>query len=210
MIDNMNNPLNNSFDFNELKAVLKSTNQLIHFQQMEIEALKRQQAVSSQKMNENLEKAVQLIINSNEESSTRNINDETMLFKMIQKSLTSNVMPSLERIVKDELNKCLSKQMVSQLIDPIREQISREIAEKMKSTDGLLRDSVTKMFKSKSTLDAIGDQVANSMQGCIINTYRELFNKAIIPSFEKSCQNMYQQVFVLANLIEIKINLLIF
>ena len=42
--------------------------------------------------------------------------------------------------------------------------------------------------------EAIGNAVARALQRTIQNTYEEVFRTAVLPSFEKACQEMFRQV----------------
>ena len=96
--------------------------------------------------------------------------------------------------MKEEMSKIIQSQVSARLLEPLREQISREVAERLKPTENMIKDSVGKLFKSKSVLDSLSQSVVGCMQGAIVNSYRDCFQKVIVPNFEKSCQNMYQQV----------------
>lgn len=43
-------------------------------------------------------------------------------------------------------------------------------------------------------VDAIGGAAASALQGPIQVTYREAFQSTILPSFERACHNMFQQI----------------
>ena len=120
--------------------------------------------------------------------------DENQLSNLIQQNLTKNLQPKLEKIIKEEIHKSVQNQFVTRVMEPLREQITRDLAEKLKSIEAVLKDNVNKMFKSKTTLDALSQSIVSSQQATIINSYRDTFQKVIVPNFEKSCQNMYQQV----------------
>ena len=46
----------------------------------------------------------------------------------------------------------------------------------------------------QGVVDAIGGAAASALQGPIQVTYREAFQSTILPSFERACQNMFQQI----------------
>lgn len=46
----------------------------------------------------------------------------------------------------------------------------------------------------QGVVDAIGTAAASALQGPIQVTYREAFQSTILPSFERACQNMFQQI----------------
>ena len=43
-------------------------------------------------------------------------------------------------------------------------------------------------------MDSIGGAAATALQGPIQVTYREAFQRDILPSFERACQSMFQQI----------------
>lgn len=50
------------------------------------------------------------------------------------------------------------------------------------------------LFCEQGVVDAIGGAAASALQGPIQMTYREAFQSTILPSFERACQNMFQQI----------------
>ncbi|KAL9975984.1 hypothetical protein ACROYT_G013213 [Oculina patagonica] len=66
--------------------------------------------------------------------------------------------------------------------------------EKLTAANTVLKESIAMMVKSKGVVDAIGGAAAGALQGPIQVTYREAFQSTIMPSFERACQNMFQQI----------------
>lgn len=93
-------------------------------------------------------------------------------------------------MIRDEVGKSFQ----TKLADPIRQQMAKDSAEQLKALDASVKDHVAKLFKSKSTLDSISQNISQAIQPSVVNSYRDTFQKLIVPCFEKSCQNMYQQV----------------
>ncbi|CAF0712129.1 unnamed protein product [Brachionus calyciflorus] len=144
----------------------------------------------------------QMLYKQNEEiQSLKKINfqqnvaiDEQKLNVLFQQTINNSLMPKLDKVIRDEVTKSVQTQLGQKILDPLREQLSRDLADKVRSIENTLKDSLGKIFKSKTTIDTMSQSITNSMQGVIVNTYRETFQKYIVPNFEKSCQNMYQQV----------------
>ncbi len=203
----------------DLKNLLVQLTQTLKAQQDEIESLKRNQIASQNQIKSQIDTTLkqflhsqqkinatngggsnqQTLINSNLNGSNGDLsfsseNLQTRLALTLQQTLTTTIMPKMEKTMKEEIHKTVQSQYVQRLLDPVREQISRDLAEKMKSVENVLKDNVNKLFKSKSTLDSISQSVTGSMQAVIVNSYRDAFSKMVLPSFEKTCQNMYQQV----------------
>jgi hypothetical protein len=200
----------------DLKNLLVQLTHTLKAQQDEIESLKRSQIASQNQIKSQIDTTLkqflhtqqklslngggnnsQSIMNSTNGGADLSFSSEDLQTKLaltLQQTLTTTIMPKMEKTIKDEIHKTVQTQYVQRLLDPVREQISREMAEKMKSVESVLKDSVNKLFKSKSTLDSISQSVTGSMQAVIVNSFRDTFQKMIIPTFEKTCQNMYQQV----------------
>jgi hypothetical protein len=119
-------------------------------------------------------------VNGSGQSSHAYPNDDQLIVK-------------LEKLVKDELKQIVQPQL-NKAVEPFKEQIPKEIVDKLQTIENVLKDNITKMFKSKTFMDNITQSLSQSLQSTIVNTYRDTFQKIIIPSFEKSCQNMYQQI----------------
>lgn len=184
---------------NELKQLLVQMTQTLRMQNDEIENLKKHQVTSQNQLKSHIDTVFNKLSKHQTNSIHSNqiaplISDETQLNNLIQQSLNKHLQPKLEKVFKDEVNKAIQIQLSSKLLEPMREQITRDLATQLKSVEGALKDSVSKMFKSKSTLDSLSQSIVSSQQATIINSYRDTFQKVIVPNFEKSCQNMYQQV----------------
>ncbi len=108
-------------------------------------------------------------------------------------TVDDQVIGKLEKLVKDELKQIVQPQL-NKAVEPFKEQIPKEIAEKLHTIENVLKENINKMFKSKTFMDTITQSLSQSLQSTIVNTYRDTFQKIIVPSFEKSCQNMYQQI----------------
>jgi hypothetical protein len=198
----------------ELKSLLVQMTQTLKRQHDEIESLKRAQLTSQNQLKSHIDTSLKQFLHAqqklnNGQSSSLNssqVNNgggvdlfanedlQTKLVLSMQQTLTGTLMPKMEKTIKEEIHKTVHSQYVQRLLDPLREQISRDIAEKMKSVESVLKDGVSKLFKSKTTLDNISQSVTGSMQNVIVNSYRDTFTKMVVPTFEKQCQVMFQQV----------------
>ncbi len=173
--------------------------ELIHMmrlQQNDIEVMKKQQINTILSLKSHFDSTIQTIRQQNQQSSTSSsslvVNEEN-LAAIINQTLLTQIMPKLEKYVKDEMRQTIQPQVIK-IVEPFREQIPRELAEKLRATENLLKDNISKMFKSKTFLDSISQSVGNSIQTTVVNAYRDSFQKVVIPGFEKSCQSMYQQI----------------
>lgn len=66
------------------------------------------------------------------ESKQSLVTDESQLNSMIQSTLNKHLQPRLEKLCKEEIHKSVQNQFVTRLMEPLREQITRDLAEKLK------------------------------------------------------------------------------
>ena len=194
----LSNVPNKSIMSAQLPNDLNLIHELMHMmrtQQKDIEALKQQQTMTLKSLKSHFDSTLKTMRQqslSSSAASSLTINEEN-LGAIMNQTLITQVIPKLEIFVKDEIRQSIQPQIIK-IVEPFREQIPRELAEKLSATENLLKDSIAKMFKSKGFLDSISQSVGNGIQSTIVNAYRDSFQKVILPSFEKSCQSMYQQI----------------
>ncbi|XP_029464685.1 enhancer of mRNA-decapping protein 4 isoform X2 [Rhinatrema bivittatum] len=127
------------------------------------------------------------------EGQQRNGQLQEHLSQQLSQSLSSALCNRLDKTIREEMKKTLP-QSVSKSLEPVTGQLSTTIAAKLTAVEGTLKENVTKLVKSKSTTDAIGRAAADALQGPIHSAYREAFQTIVLPSFEKGCQSMFQQI----------------
>ncbi|XP_030367140.1 enhancer of mRNA-decapping protein 4-like [Strigops habroptila] len=107
------------------------------------------------------------------------------LSQQLSQSLSTVVCNRLERTIREEMKttvpQCISKSMDA-------------IAAKLTAVEGTLKESITKLVKSKNLTDAVVRAMADTLRGPIQSAYREGFQSVMLPALEKSCQSMFQQV----------------
>ena len=170
-------------------------NKTLQLQNEEIENLKRSQTYAQNMLKTQIDTTLKQFLNNQQQQQRSSQSSTNTSNNDLQQTLAMhNLQTVIEKIIKEEINKLVQTQFAQHILDPLREQISRELAEKLKSIELIFKDLVLKVFKSKSTMDTLSQSIVGSMQSTIVNSYRETFQKVIVPNFEKSCQNMYQQV----------------
>ena len=165
-------------------------NRTLNSQREEIEKLKRSQLACNQQFKTTLDNSLKTFLNNQQQNSFQTSNPSIEM----QQNVINNLLVILEKLIKDEINKLVKSQFAQHLFEPLRVQISNELSDKLKTIENIFKESAMKLFISKSTIDTLSQSVTVSLQSNIVNTYRETFQKLIVPNFEKSCQNMYQQV----------------
>ncbi|XP_074865356.1 enhancer of mRNA-decapping protein 4 isoform X2 [Carettochelys insculpta] len=127
------------------------------------------------------------------EGQQRNGQLQEHLSQQLSQSLSTAACSRLERTVREELKKTVP-QCISKSLDPLTGQLSSTVATKLTAVEGMLKENITKLVKSKNLTDAIARAAAEALQGPIQVAYREAFQSVVLPAFEKSCQSMFQQI----------------
>ncbi|XP_007477265.1 enhancer of mRNA-decapping protein 4 isoform X12 [Monodelphis domestica] len=115
------------------------------------------------------------------------------LSQQLSQALSSAVAGRLERTVREEMKKTVP-QCVSKSLEPVTSQLSGTVSAKLTAVEGTLKENVTKLVKSKNLTDTIARAAADTLQGPMQAAYREAFQSIVLPTFEKSCQAMFQQI----------------
>lgn len=111
----------------------------------------------------------------------------------LSQTLTTTLSGKLDKAVKAEVKNAVVPS-VQKVLSSLQEQLNNTLAQKLTATDAVLKESISKMVKSKGVVDAIGGAASSALQGPIQVTYREAFQREILPSFERACQSMFQQI----------------
>ena len=85
----------------------------------------------------------------------------------------------MERVVKDEVRNTLVP-TVKTSMEPVKNIVQTELSQKLTTTDHALRESVSKMVRSRQAIEAIGQAAGQALQGPI-QVWRRL------PDFATDC-----------------------
>ncbi|XP_056334046.1 enhancer of mRNA-decapping protein 4 isoform X2 [Danio aesculapii] len=127
------------------------------------------------------------------EGQSRNQQLQDQLVQQLVQTLNNSLCNRLEKILREEMKKTVP-QTISKSLEPVTGQMNSTIAAKLTAVEGVLKENVTKVVKSKNTTDAIGRAAAEAMQGPIQAAYKETFQSIVLPVFERGCQSMFQQI----------------
>ncbi|KAK3581118.1 hypothetical protein CHS0354_033911 [Potamilus streckersoni] len=115
------------------------------------------------------------------------------LYNTVTQTINTALSSSLEKVVQREMRQNILPG-VTKSLEPVKEQIHLEMAQKLTATDSLLKDNIAKMVRSRQTIDAIGMAAGNAISTPVQVAYRETFQNIVIPSFERATQAMLQQI----------------
>lgn len=185
---------------------------LLRSQQRELTELRQNQLELMQRLTDHLDAVqsslmghMERVIDSQQEQEQRRLDRaltegqqrhgqlQEHLSQQLSQSLSAAACTRLERTVREELKKTVPP-CISKSLDPVTAQLSNTIAAKLTAVEGTLKESVTKLVKSKNLTDAMARAAADALQAPIQSAYRDAFQSVVLPAFEKSCQSMFQQI----------------
>ncbi|KAM9301724.1 enhancer of mRNA-decapping protein 4 [Gastrophryne carolinensis] len=185
---------------------------LLYSQQKELAELRQNQLELMQRLADNFEATkssimghVEHVIDTRQEHEQRRLDcilsDEQRRNGQLQENLSQHLSQSLHGSLSTRLEKTIREEMkktvplcITKTLEPVTGQLGGAIAAKLTSVEGTIKDSVTKMVKSKNVTDAIGRALSDSLQVPIQTAYKEAFQIFMLPAFEKACQCMFQQI----------------
>ncbi|KAM8945585.1 enhancer of mRNA-decapping protein 4 [Pelodytes ibericus] len=195
----------NSDQHGELITLLRS-------QQRELTELRQNQMELMQRLTDHLDAAqssimghMERVIDTQQEQEQRRLDRvlsegqqrngqlQEYLSQQLSHALSGALCNRLDKTIREEVKKTVPP-CISKSLEPLTGQLSSTIAAKLTAVEGILKENVTKMVKSKNMTDAIGRSAAESLQVQIQTSYRETFQSIVLPAFEKGCQSMFQQI----------------
>ena len=195
-VDNHEEQSNNNNN-NEIKNLIIEMNKTLCLQRDEIESLRRSQLSQQHQLKSFIDTSLTQFLSKQQQQQQQQMplgNSSSSGSIELQQSVINNLLVILEKLIKDEINRLINAQFSQHLLEPIRAQISIDLNEKLKQFELVLKESALNLFISKPTMDTLSQSVTTSLHSQCVQTYRDTFQKILVPNFEKSCQNMYQQV----------------
>lgn len=128
-----------------------------------------------------------------QQSEQRDKQRQDRMQQILIQTMNNAVASNMEKQVRQEMANTILPS-VTKILEPVKEQMHQEIAQKLTATDSIIRDSIGKMVRSKQTIEALGVAAGNVLQTPIQLAYREAFQNIVVPSFDRAMQNIFQQV----------------
>uniref|UniRef100_A0A914WTY1 Enhancer of mRNA-decapping protein 4 C-terminal domain-containing protein n=1 Tax=Plectus sambesii TaxID=2011161 RepID=A0A914WTY1_9BILA len=95
----------------------------------------------------------------------------------------------LEPSLKAELSHCVISTLAS-----TKDAIESDLSEKVALSDTLLRDSMTKLAKSKTVAESFGKSVAESVSQQVAVAYNDAVRTVVVPSFDALTRSLFEQL----------------
>ncbi|XP_046688815.1 LOW QUALITY PROTEIN: enhancer of mRNA-decapping protein 4-like, partial [Homalodisca vitripennis] len=183
-----------------VSSMIHITNSLLQaFEEQAAEVKQLREEIRQQNMLREMEKIIshnsqqQMTILEKILASKENKHQQEALASAVSQS----VINFLNSKVFESVNKEISSTVVPAVnnqIESLKHQIHVEIDQKLSATDHLLKENITKLVHSKSVMDVLSAATVSSLTPVISQCYKEYFTNVALPSFEKSCSTMFNQI----------------
>uniref|UniRef100_F7BD94 Enhancer of mRNA-decapping protein 4 n=1 Tax=Ciona intestinalis TaxID=7719 RepID=F7BD94_CIOIN len=167
----------------ELQSIIKKQNQLQ--KSSDASTKKTDNQDSAQQRIDKLDKAVRAVSENQKKLSTD--------FKLMQSGVTEATAGKIDRIIKSEIKRTILPGM-NQTLESVKGDLTNIVSQKLTATDVILRENIPKVLRSKDIVDHIGTSTAKAIHSQVQGSLPEIFFTTLIPAFERSCQNMFQQL----------------
>nr|CAD7426114.1 unnamed protein product [Timema monikensis] len=143
----------------------------------------------TQQQERNTELVTKLLVSKDDKERKR----QEALMSHISQAVGNLVAAKLDEIVVSEMNDNILP-TVRSIMDPLKHELHAELTQKLTSTDHLLKENIAKLVHSKSVMDVLSDSMVTALRPAMHGAYKDIFSALVVPSFEKTCQNMFHQI----------------
>lgn len=121
------------------------------------------------------------------------------------RELRDSIIQSITPLLLNQLTERMSHIFVAELqrhtlplvaskLDLIKQQIHIDVSEKLSSSDQLLKENILQVCTSKNMVETFGNSVLHGVKNGLQSTYLDILGNTIIPAYEKSTREMFQQI----------------
>jgi len=101
----------------------------------------------------------------------------------------------VEKAVQKELKALNAQTLSTSISTSVNKSLTDALAKSIPSSvDKAVKESVTKYISQEKIADTVTRSVAASLQPIVIEAFRVVFEKVVIPGFEKSAQTLFAQL----------------
>lgn len=111
------------------------------------------------------------------------------ILSTVTQVLSKSLSEKLQTIMTHEVKHVILPSIHNQ-IDSYRHNMESQYVQKLTNIDNTLRDNIAKAFNNKALADTLSLSVAPILEKC----YRDIITSTIIPSWERVCGQMFQQI----------------
>lgn len=108
-------------------------------------------------------------------------------------AVNTSIGTKLEKSIKSEFRASLTPN-VQKLVNATMDQVSDQFSTRLGALEKVVRDEMAVLVKSKSVAESIGFNAGTILEGVLPDAYQKAFRNILIPSYERSCNEMFSQI----------------
>ncbi|GBN27463.1 Enhancer of mRNA-decapping protein 4 [Araneus ventricosus] len=163
--------------------VLQEQNSEIQRLQKEVKVLRHDQKLNQSNSNDNMTNKLEHLLNQNLIPHYSKL--ENLVLKLAEEDRRRSERELMA--MSDEISATFG----NKLDNTLKQELSTNI---VPPTDTSLRDSFAKHLKGKPFMDSISQILTAPLQGVVQSACKDVFQNSVVPSFDKACQHLFQQL----------------
>ncbi|KAJ8980296.1 hypothetical protein NQ317_005216 [Molorchus minor] len=195
---------------NDIKNEDLSQLQAINYRINSLESIIREQNILIQKLHQDRMDKEEFIKEIDSAMSKQHLQVAKLLESLVamqktrerdlQEQIVSSVNQLLMKTLAEKLQQLVAQEMkhilpaIHNLIESYRHQVDGQYSQRMTNTEMMLKENVAKVFDSKTLADTLSLSVINVVAPGLEKCYRDIISSSLIPSWEKVCGQMFQQI----------------
>ncbi|KAK9872249.1 hypothetical protein WA026_017050 [Henosepilachna vigintioctopunctata] len=186
-----------NFRLTSLETALREQTVLIENLKQEILSGKTKQNSINIEIRDDLSKELDVAMSKHQLQMAKFLENLSTMHKMkereIHDSFVGNMSQIIHKTVAEKIQVIVSHELKA-LLPSIVSMIDMQFGQKVTQADLCLKDGIAKMVSSKGLTDTISRSVVNTVAPSLEKCYRDMITNSLIPSWEKVCGNMFQQI----------------
>ncbi|KAJ8920900.1 hypothetical protein NQ315_015693 [Exocentrus adspersus] len=181
-----------NYRISSLESIIREQNILIqkmYQDRFDKDDLFKEMDCSLAKHNLQLLKMLENVLNK-EKAKDRDVQGQ--IVASVSQFITNSLSENVQQVVTQEMKHITPA--IHSMIESYRHQVDAQYSQKMAVTEMMLKDNISKAFNSKALADNLSHSVVKIVAPTLDKCYRDIISSSLIPSWEKVCGQMFQQI----------------
>ncbi|KAL3282525.1 hypothetical protein HHI36_005706 [Cryptolaemus montrouzieri] len=194
-----------NFRLTSLETALREQTVLIESLKQEILSNKVKQNSVNIEIREEISKEFEVAVSQHQLQMAKFLENLFNMHKMKERETLDTLLGSISQVINkavaENIQTIVAQEMkhaivptVMNLMESLKRQLELQFNQKTSQADLFLKDNIAKTVANKALTDTISQSVVNSVTPGLEKCYRDMIMNSLIPSWEKVCGNMFQQI----------------
>ncbi|XP_017785329.1 PREDICTED: enhancer of mRNA-decapping protein 4 isoform X2 [Nicrophorus vespilloides] len=115
------------------------------------------------------------------------------LVNSVTQTINKSICDNLQTIITHDIKVNVLPSILS-IFEELQMQLDVQYSQKLHLIDQLLKTNIAKLFNKASVAESLSSSVINVIKPSLDNCYKEMIGTTLIPSWERVCHTMFQQI----------------